>query len=169
MGQAQLSRSQHVVQCQYQDGPPLSSPWRADDSSWHIAIFCCNAKIGRNRGTADFASGSAANDPQRLTRSRNDGSLYRSICAGYMNDVRTSHCVPGSSIEADVDAGGPGSLPARPLPPPPHGESPACAHSLMVGLEHNTHGILMFQFEHLLQHVHHELHRRIVIVEELNF
>jgi hypothetical protein len=28
----------------------------------HIAIFGCSAKIDRNRGNADFASGSAAND-----------------------------------------------------------------------------------------------------------
>jgi hypothetical protein len=38
----------------------------------------------------------------------------------------------------------------------------------VVGLEHDAHGIVVLQFEHLLQHVHHELHWSMIIVQKPN-
>jgi hypothetical protein len=48
------------------------------------------------------------------------------------------------------------------------GKGPACAHPLVVGLEHDAHGVVVLQFEHLLQHLHHELHWSIIIVQKSN-
>ena len=47
-------------------------------------------------------------------------------------------------------------------------KGPASARPLVVGLEHDAHGIVVLQFEHLLQHVHHELHWGMVIVQNPN-
>src|SRR6185312_9713266 len=48
-------------------------------------------------------------------------------------------------------------------------EAPACARPLTMDFEHHSLGVLVLQFKNLFQHMHHEIHRRIVIVQELNF
>jgi hypothetical protein len=48
------------------------------------------------------------------------------------------------------------------------GKGPASARALVVRLKHYAHGIVVLQFEHFLQHVHHELHRSMIIVQQPN-
>ena len=32
--------------------------------------------------------------------------------------------------------------------------------------QHQAHGIVVLQIEHLIEHVHHELHRRVIVVQQ---
>jgi hypothetical protein len=48
------------------------------------------------------------------------------------------------------------------------GKGPASARPFMVGLEHDAHGIVVLEFEHLLQHAHHELHWSMIVVQKPN-
>jgi len=48
------------------------------------------------------------------------------------------------------------------------GKCPARPRAVVVGLEHHPLSILGLQSKNLRQHLHHEIHRRIVIVQELD-
>ena len=48
------------------------------------------------------------------------------------------------------------------------GKAPAGAYPLVMDFEHHPLGILVLQLKNLLQHMHDEIHRRILVVQELN-